>query len=140
MLLNDILSMLMGIVAGLVTGTGLFAFLAALGVFSKMQRAAGSKHMVNAYVCVTLAGIILGLLSDMFMVEASLPAWLTMFFGFFGGAFVGIIIISLAEVLNILPLLYKAMPNKQLFTAAVVVFGIGKMVGAFIEALAPQFL
>lgn len=131
---GNLFSILLGFSGGVATGTALCAFYVALGVFSKLNRLSGVQSSYRAYILLALAGVMFGVGITIFHLEIPIW-WLQIPFGFFGGAFVGVFIASLAEVTNILPCLYRESKSKTALLVLLIVFAIGKVSGALINFL-----
>ena len=139
MIAGNLFSILLGFSGGVATGAALCAFYVALGVFSKLNRLSGVQNSYHTYIIIAWLGVLFGVGITIFNLEIPIW-WLQIPFGFFGGAFIGVFIASLAEVTNILPCLYRESKSKTALLVILIVFAIGKVSGALITFLHDIFI
>ena len=134
MIQGEIFAAFMGICCGLITGTAIMAFYTVLGIFSNVQHVTGYKKAGNLLVLCTFFGVILGMAVTLYDFCLSVY-WLGIIFALFGGAFIGVFILSLAETINVLPHLYSIKKSHAIVMGLIIVFAVGKLVGSLIDLL-----
>ena len=132
MILSDLFSAFIGLCCGIITGAAIMAFYTVLGIFSNVQHVTGYKKAGNMLVGCTFLGVILGILVTLYDLYIPVP-WFAAVFALFGGAFIGVFILSLAETINVLPHLYKIKKSHAIVMGLIIVFAVGKLVGSLID-------
>lgn len=134
-----VLSCVSALAMGVLTGSAVSAFFIVLGIFSKLSAAGGLPGLQRAYAGAAALGVLWGCVAtlsgvslDMGMVPAGAAS-------FFSGAYIGVFIISLAEVINLLPLLYKSQRRKAILVTMLLVFMASKVAGSLLDFLDPVF-
>ena len=136
---SNLLAAFTGFAGGILSGAALCAFYIALGLYSKLQQICGyEKAHIYLTVC-NLAGVVFGTLIGIF--DAALPMqWILPVFGVFGGAFIGVYILSLAEVTSLLPKMYRIQKSNAVIVGLLMIFAAGKLAGSLVNFLHSAFL
>lgn len=137
--MTSLLALITGLSAGILVGSALCAFYIALGIFSKLSLLSGLGKSSLGFVLSAIFGIIFGTIISIFDVSIKTFRILPIIMGFAGGAFIGIYIACLAEVVNIMPVL----KNNKIATGTIVfllfIFALGKAIGSLIYWFDPAF-
>ena len=124
--------------SGAMVGGAFAAFYGALGVFSKVFYISG---LVKGYRILAFSlslGIVFGSVVTLYDISIN-QIWLSNAFMFFGGAFIGIYIALLAEVLKIIPVLSDFGFVKSFIFVAVLAVALGKFAGSLVYFIIPYF-
>ncbi len=131
---------LIGFGAGGMLAGGVVAFISVIGIVPLMSYRTKTGHHAAFYENAITAGAILGAILSMWTIEIKLPSFLIAIFGFAAGNFAAVLIIALAEVLDVMPILDRRIKLKKGITLVVYAFAAGKLVGALYYYLYPIFL
>lgn len=131
-IMAEILIILIGVGSGAAIGLAITAFIVSVGVITKMINATGTGKYSSLYENVIFIGILAGTLTMLVDINLKLnQAWLGAL-GFFSGIFVGVVAISLVEIINVLPVIKERIRLRTGFLYLVLSIAIGKMVGSII--------
>ncbi len=130
---QNLLLLITGLSGGLLVAGGVFAFLALVGVVTRLAAGTTTAKYLMFYEDMALIGATVGNLAYLYYV--GLPTGIIGFilFGLGAGIFTGCLAASLAEVINMLPVLSERVSLKRGMTAVMVMFALGKLVGAWID-------
>ncbi len=132
MLGKEILLAIIALSAGLVVASGLFAFLAGLGIISDLADRTHTGEHVLLYEDAMVLGGSLGNLFFLYQIQFPGGIPFQTIFGLFSGIFVGCWAISLAEILNVFPIFIRRMKLFQCIPYIILGIAIGKGVGSCI--------
>ena len=141
MLAKHIFLGFLGITSGVAVSAGTFAFLMVIGVIPRlMGKCRGAKHELCFENAVILGGI-LGNIASVFL-DLRLPFGpvFLCIYGLSAGIFVGCIAMSLAEILNTFPIMFRRIRLKTGLVWVVTAMALGKFTGAlydFLTGLSP---
>ena len=123
---------LVGLSAGAAASAGVFALITVIGILPRWAGHTRTARHVSLYEWSVILGGTAGNL--IFLLQPSLPGKeiLEAAAGLFMGIFVGGLIISLAEVLDVLPILLRRGRIQSGIPWMVLSIGIGKMLGAYL--------
>lgn len=123
---------LVGVSAGAAASAGVFALITVIGILPRWAGHTRTAHHVSLYEWSVILGGTAGNL--IFLLQPSLPGKeiLEAVAGLFMGIFVGGLIMSLAEVLDVFPILLRRGRIQSGIPWMVLSIGIGKMLGAYL--------
>lgn len=123
---------LVGVSAGAAASAGVFALITVIGILPRWAGHTRTAHHVSLYEWSVILGGTAGNL--IFLLQPSLPGKeiLEATAGLFMGIFVGGLIMSLAEVLDVFPILLRRGRIQSGIPWMVLSIGIGKMLGAYL--------
>ena len=124
-----------GLCGGLLVAGGLFAFLALIGVITRLAAGTTTAKSIMFYEDMSLLGCVGGNL--LFLYGFSLPLG-NVFLGMYGigaGVFIGCLAAALAEVVNMMPVLSERINLKKGMTGIMTMFALGKLVGSLFGLL-----
>lgn len=124
-----------GLCGGLLVAGGLFAFLALVGVVTRLAAGTATAKFISFYEDMSLFGCVGGNL--LFLYGVSLPFG-NAFLGLYGigaGVFTGCLAAALAEVVNMMPVLSERINLKKGMTGIMTMFAFGKLVGSLFGLL-----
>ena len=123
---------LVGVSAGAAASAGVFALITVIGILPRWAGHTRTAHHVSLYEWSVILGGTAGNL--IFLLQPSLPGKeiLEAAAVLFMGIFVGGLIMSLAEVLDVFPILLRRGRIQSGIPWMVLSIGIGKMLGAYL--------
>ena len=123
---------LVGVSAGAAASAGVFALITVIGILPRWAGHTRTAHHVSLYEWSVILGGTAGNL--IFLLQPSQPGKeiLEAAAGLFMGIFVGGLIMSLAEVLDVFPILLRRGRIQSGIPWMVLSIGIGKMLGAYL--------
>lgn len=123
---------LVGVSAGAAASAGVFALITVIGILPRWAGHTRTARHVSLYEWSVILGGTAGNL--IFLLQPSLPGKeiLEAVAGLFMGIFVGGLIMSLAEVLDVFPILLRRVRIQSGIPWMVLSIGIGKMLGAYL--------
>ena len=139
-LLLGLLEILLGFSAGFVVSGGVVAFISIIGIIPIMTYRTKTCFAALLYENAIILGSVLG--SIYYIWEPPLPNWplvvIVLLFCF--GIFVGVLIVALAEVLDVLPIINRRIHIRKGITLIMLALALGKLVGSLYYWLSPYFL
>lgn len=127
---NHILLALSGLVAGFAVSAGTFAFLIAIGVIPRIIGKSNTARTVFAYETTILLGGIAGNAVSVFPIPIPFGRFMLILFGLCAGIFVGCIAVSLAEIINTFPIVFRRVHLTIGLEWVMLCMAFGKMSGA----------
>lgn len=128
--LENVAYLVVGLCGGLLVAGGLFAFLALVGVVTRLAAGTATAKCLLFYEDMALIGCTAGNL--LFLYGFSLPLG-NIFLGMYGigaGVFTGCLAAALAEVVNMMPVLSERVSLKKGMVGIMVMFALGKLAGS----------
>lgn len=131
---------LIGYGAGTILAGGVVGFISIIGIIPLMSYRTKTKHHAALYENTIAIGSILGAVLSMWPVVIKVSPILIVILAFALGNFVGVLIIALAEVLDVMPIMDRRIKLKKGIALIVYAFAAGKLVGALYYYLYPIVL
>jgi len=138
-MLNSILLILLGLFSGLVVATAVVAFITAVGVVPRLAQKTKTERYSRVYETAIMLGGLAGTAFSFWQFNLPIGNVLVVIFSLAGGIFFGALAMSLAEVLNVIPILMRRMRLKGGLFYIVVSIALGKLTGALIYFLVRGF-
>lgn len=135
-----IILVLIGLGSGMVISGGIFAFIAMLGVIPRMAQKTRTEKYISLYEDCILYGGIYGGVNIIGQIKIPLGLSGLVLIGLFAGIFVGSVAVSLAEVLDVIPILTRRISLKKGLMFLMLAVAVGKMAGALLYFLYPGFV
>ncbi len=123
---------LLGFGSGIMISGGIYGFIAVIGIVPRMAQKTKTEKFVMLYEDFILAGGLFGALRMMFPFQVPIGIFSLGLFGLLAGVFVGCLAVSIAEVLDVIPVLSRRAKLKSGLAILIVVIAIGKMLGSLI--------
>ena len=123
---------LIGFASGLVISGGVFAFIVIIGIVPRLAQKTRTGRYIYLYEdMISLGGI-----------DVSIPISQVgnILSGFFYGIFVGTLAISIAEVLDVIPILCKRVQLTKKISYLMLMLALGKCAGALVYFFVPGFM
>ncbi|MDO4296648.1 MAG: stage V sporulation protein AB [bacterium] len=130
-LARQLILALVGMAAGGSIAAGVFAFLAAIGIFPRVIAKTRTRKQIRLYETMLILGGSSGNLLDLHPFSIGVGGTLLLLIlGLAIGIFVGCLVMSLAETLQAFPILERRIHMTEGMQWVIVAFAIGKTVGA----------
>ncbi len=139
MLLNLVALAVIGFGSGLFVAGAVVAFIAIIGVVPRLAQKTDTKKYIRLYEEAIIAGGIIGACDMYFDFYAPIGKPLVIFISFCIGIFYGSLAVSLAEVLNIIPILTRRARLQQGIRWFVCAIALGKLAGSLLYYFVPGF-
>lgn len=133
--LANVLLLLTGLGGGILVAGGLFAFLALIGVVTRLAAGTKTAKFLMFYEDISLLGATVGNIAYLYHVGIPVGKLGFLLYGLGAGIFTGCLSAALAEVVKMMPVLSERMNLKRGMTIIMIIFAFGKMVGALIGLL-----
>jgi len=130
---------LIGFCSGILVSGAVFAFITIVGVVPRLAQKTNSTRYIKAYETAIALGGIAGVAAGFFAPGVSWGHWLLPVVGLSAGIFYGCMAMSLAEVLNVIPILTRRVRLQRGMFFLVMAIALGKMAGALLYFLLPGF-
>ena len=137
--LQGILAVFVGMASGAVVSGAVFAFIAAIGVVPRMAKRTATEENIIIYEEAIIWGGILGAAALVFNYSLPVVPVLVMILSLFMGIFFGVLAMSLAEVLDVLPILAKRIGIKEGLQWFILAIALGKATGSLLYFVVSGF-
>jgi len=124
-----------GLCGGLLVAGGLFAFLALVGVITRLAAGTTTAKYITFYEDMSLLGCVGGNLLFLYGFSLPLGNVFLLLYGIGAGIFTGCLAAALAEVVNMMPVLSERVSLKKGMTGIMTMFALGKVVGSLFGLL-----
>ncbi len=127
-----IMEIFIGIAAGCITASGLFAVINSIQIVNRIADVTHTVNCILYYEDVIISGAIAGNL--LWILDIHIPLGITgvIIYGFFSGMYIGLFLVSLAEMVNSLPVFLRRIRIAKGLGIIVLAIGIGKAAGQLI--------
>ena len=124
---------------GLVISGGVFAFIAMIGIIPRLAQKTKTEKSISIYENAIVLGGLWG--STTFFIDYRIPvgAVITVVLSCFTGMFVGGLAVSLAEILNIIPITVRRFRIFGATQLVVTAIAFGKLAGSLLYYIIPGF-
>ncbi len=134
------LCIIFGIGSGVIISGGVVAFISLVGLIPIIAlRTCTEKHSM-AFGNVIILGAISGSLLSMWPVVFHIPKIIIILIGLGFGIFTGALIVSLAEILDFIPILDRRIKIKKGISLLIYSIAAGKLIGALYYWLYPEII
>lgn len=140
MIVKYILAIFVGFGAGVIISGAIFAFIAILGAIPRMAQKTDTRKFLMLYEEFIIAGGFLGFLTGVFDINLKIGSVGAIIVGFVGGVFYGCLAMSLAEVLNAMPILKRRSGLQKGVRAILLILAVAKFIGSLMYFFIPGFL
>ncbi|MDR2939583.1 MAG: stage V sporulation protein AB [Clostridiales bacterium] len=130
---------IIGLSTGLVIATAVIAFISMIGIVPRLAAKTKTAQKIRFYENIIMLGGIFGGTYEFFKFSLIVGNVLMALIGFAQGVFVGCLAVSLAEVLDVIPILSRRAKVKQRVAYLILAISVGKMVGSLLYYLVPGF-
>ena len=137
--LRTITAITFGLASGAVISTAVIAFISAIGLVPRLAQKTRTEARIKIFESAIMLGGIFGAALTLFEFSVSAPVILgvpaLIIWGLAAGVFYGCLAMSLAEVLDVIPILARRMRIKYGLRMIVIAIACGKLTGALLYFL-----
>jgi len=137
--LKALCGVMFGFSGGLVISGAVFAFIAVIGVVPRLAQKTNTMQYVMLYEEAIIFGGIIGITLEFVHFTIPMGAWLAVLVSLSFGIFFGVLAVSLAEVLNVIPVLTRRARVQKGMFFFIAALAIGKMAGSIAYYVIPGF-
>jgi len=130
---------MIGLGSGMVVSGAVFAFITILGVVPRFAQKTRTVRQIKTYESAIVAGGIFGTIVGAVQLSIPLGSIGAVVLGLAVGIFYGAMAMSLAEILNVIPILTRRGRIQTGMFYIVLSIALGKMVGSLLYFLVPGF-
>jgi stage V sporulation protein AB len=138
-IIKQAVSILIGFSSGVVISGAVFAFITVLGVVPRFAHKTGTGSYTKLYETALMTGGILGTLAGIMKPYIPIGSVAVVIVGLCIGIFFGCLAMSLAEVLNVIPILSRRGRLHKGMFFFVLAIALGKLGGSLLYFLKPGF-
>ncbi|MBE5960061.1 MAG: stage V sporulation protein AB [Lachnospiraceae bacterium] len=124
---------IVGFSCGALVAGGVFAFIVKIGVLERLAVRTKTVKRVKWYEDFVVIGGAIGNFVYLFEWHVPLRSLMLILYGLGSGIFVGVLSFSLAEVLNVIPVIVNRIKLKVGLPYIILSFAIGKILGALYD-------
>jgi len=133
------LAIILGLASGITISGAVFAFLATIGIVTSLASRTHTGRHVKKYEMAIICGGILGCLIMIFDFQLPSPRWLVAGLSLLTGMFFGTLAMSLAETLDVLPILTRRLKINRGLDWMILAIAGGKIAGGILYFLIEGF-
>jgi stage V sporulation protein AB len=137
--LKYIIGILIGFGGGVIIAGGIFAFIAVIGVIPRLAQKTNTFKYISLYEEAIILGGVLGSLSSIFKIYIPIGNIGVLIVGVSTGIFYGCLVMSLAEILNVIPVLKRRINVQKGIRVIILSIALGKLCGSVIYFFVPGF-
>lgn len=134
-----VLAVFMGLATGTAVAGAVFAFISAIGIVPHMARISGTRHRVRVYENAIIWGGILGVIATIANLHIPMHQIVVVVLSLAVGAFIGVLSMSLAEALNVIPVLTRRIKMRKGLFWLIFALAFGKMAGSILYFVVSGF-
>lgn len=138
-ILKYLMLIILGISGGAVISGAVFAFIAIIGVVPRLADKTKTNRYIILYENAIIMGGIFGAFTILFNYYLPIGVISVIIFGLFIGIFYGCLAVSLAEVLNVIPILTRRTMLNKGIKYFVIALALGKALGAILYYMIDGF-
>ena len=136
--MRELVIILMGLASGMVISGAVFAFIAAIGIVTRMAQKSQTQSYIILYEEAIMAGGIAGTLTMAWSFVLPIGA-LAAVYSLLTGVFFGVLAMSLAEVLEVMPIIRRRLKLAGRHSGFVWAIALGKLLGSLLYFLIDGF-
>ena len=134
-----LISILIGFSAGLIISGAVFAFITAIGVVPRLAQKTKTQAHIKWYESSIALGGLFGAVAGIVDMRIPITGLIVAVIAISIGIFYGVLAMSLAEVLNVIPILTRRGRLQRGMFFFVLSIALGKFCGALLYAIIPGF-
>lgn len=119
-----------GLVAGIITSAGIFAFVTLIGVITRLATRTNTGGKIPVYEDIVVVGVTVGNIVSLFDVNLFFGVIGFLVYGFFSGCYIGCLAVALEEVSQVFPIISNRMKLKAGIPILILILALGKLVGS----------
>ena len=130
---------LIGICSGAVISGAVFAFIAIIGIVPRLAQKTSTQDKIMLYEEAIIAGGIFGTLTLLMEFSINMGRPTMVFAGVCIGVFYGALAVSLAEILDVIPIMLRRFNIKRGLAVIMICLALGKLIGSLLYFLIHGF-
>lgn len=138
-MIKNIFLMIIGFSSGVIIAGGVFAFIAIIGIVPRLAQKTKTEKYIKVYEDFILLGGLFGVITMLFPIRIMFGVVGLAIIGLAIGVFVGCLAVSIAEVLDVVPILTRRLSIQNGLKYFMLSLAIGKLVGSLVYYLIPDF-
>lgn len=138
-IIKTLLFILISFSGGVVISGAVFAFIAIIGIVPSIAYKTNTVRFIKLYEEFIIYGGIFVALNSIFDFYIPLPSIFIIYFGFSIGIFFGVLASSLAEVLDVIPIISRRLNVQKGVSWLMISIGVGKLIGSLLYFLNSNF-
>lgn len=138
-MIRVLVSAIVGFGSGAVISGAVFAFIAVIGIVQRIAQKTGTVRQIMLYEEAIIVGGVFGTLTMIFDFNLRAGNIVAVILSFCIGVFFGVLAISLAEVLNVIPILSRRANIYKTIQLLILSIAIGKLLGSLLFFIIPGF-
>lgn len=127
------IELLIGLGMGLAVGSGFVALLTLLGIIPRLVQLTKTKHYLKVYISSVLCGTLFGVFLSFTNISWQESKAVLLLWGLLHGTFNGMVAASLAEILNVIPILFRRIKADDYLIILLMAIVCGKIVGSLFQ-------
>lgn len=136
---KQIMAVTVGIGSGVVIAGAVYAFIAAIGVVPRLAQKTNTQGYIIFYEEAIIFGGIFGACAELVDYSLPFPIIIILFLSLCTGVFYGVLAVSLAEVLDMIPILTRRGRLQKGMFYFILAIALGKLTGSLLYGLVPGF-
>lgn len=132
-LLQQVISILLGVAGGIAVGGGVIALIIVLDIVPRLAQLTRTYNRVHWYEGALITGSLVGTIADFWLWKVPLGPVVSTIIGLFCGVFIGMLAAALTEVLNVLPILAKRLKLTGYLFGLLMAMVAGKVAGSLFD-------
>jgi len=137
--MGNIAVIIIGLGSGAVVAGAVFAFIVKIGVVVRLAQKTKTANKTTLYEEALIAGGIFGSVISMLNFNINIGIPLMVLIGLSAGVFYGCLAVSLAETLNVIPIMARRANLKRGLALIMICIALGKTIGSLMYFLIPGF-
>ncbi|MCL2461879.1 MAG: stage V sporulation protein AB [Defluviitaleaceae bacterium] len=129
-LIKQISAIFIGLSSGLVISGAVFAFISVVGIVPRLAQKTGTKNRIRLYETALTLGGLLGTAVGLFDARLPITSAGAVIYSFCVGVFYGCLAVSLAEVINVIPILTRRTKIARGMFFFILAIALGKLAGS----------
>jgi len=138
-LIKQIGAVIIGFSSGIVISGAVYAFISVVGVVTRLAQKTGTRNKIRIYESALALGGMLGVVIGMFDVRLPIGRVAAVLYSFCIGVFYGCLAVSLAEVINVIPIMTRRAKIARGMFWFILAIALGKLAGSLLYYGIPGF-
>ena len=138
-MIKILLSIVIGLGTGVVVSGAVFAFITIVGIVPRLAQKTRTERNIKIYESAIVFGGIFGTITGVVNFTIPIGSVSVALLSIANGIFFGALAMSLAEVLNVIPILTRRARLQSGMFYFVMAIALGKMIGALLYFILPGF-
>lgn len=138
-IIKNLVLAIIGYSSGIIVAGGIFSFIAIIGIVPRYAQRTGTQDKIMIYEDAIILGGIIGCLEILIDYKLHVGVFLAVVISFSVGIFVGSLAVSLAEIIDVVPIFMRRARLTKGLSIFVLSLALGKMFGSLAYFILPKF-